>query len=237
MNRKEFMKELSFLLQDLNDEDREEALAYYEDYFDEAGKENEASLIKEFGDPSRIAAMIKDGINGQFDEHIDIGNDGVSHDAYQKNYEVIDVEPVKETSKVKEKWQKMNSRDRFLLIVLLIIAIVPTSLPFLGILGGIYGVVFGIIFGIAGVFFGFCISGLVLSIVSIALIVKGVLSLFIFPGAGLIYMGLGLCLLPIGLFLMKIGINIVRVGIPSFIRMISDGIHRIFFRGDRYEGA
>ena len=35
MTRKEFMRELEFLLQDISDEEREEALAFYENYFDE----------------------------------------------------------------------------------------------------------------------------------------------------------------------------------------------------------
>ncbi len=41
MTRKEFMQELAFLLQDINEDERKEALLFYENYFDEAGLENE----------------------------------------------------------------------------------------------------------------------------------------------------------------------------------------------------
>ena len=41
MNRKEFLDELAFLLQDIEDVERDEAIQYYQDYFDEAGIENE----------------------------------------------------------------------------------------------------------------------------------------------------------------------------------------------------
>ena len=41
MNRIEFMEELSGLLQDIPEEDRMDALNYYNDYFDDAGAENE----------------------------------------------------------------------------------------------------------------------------------------------------------------------------------------------------
>ena len=41
MRRAEFMKELEYLLQDIPDEEKEEALAYYRDYLEEAGDENE----------------------------------------------------------------------------------------------------------------------------------------------------------------------------------------------------
>ena len=45
MNRSEFMTRLRELLTDINEAEREEALSYYEEYFDDAGEENEASVI------------------------------------------------------------------------------------------------------------------------------------------------------------------------------------------------
>ena len=44
MNREEFMKELEYLLSDIPDEDKAEAIGYYRDYLEEAGDEN-LSLI------------------------------------------------------------------------------------------------------------------------------------------------------------------------------------------------
>ena len=44
MNRIEFMEELSGLLQDIPEEDRMDALNYYNDYFDDAGAENEKNV-------------------------------------------------------------------------------------------------------------------------------------------------------------------------------------------------
>ena len=41
MNREEYLKRLSFLLKDLPEEEIEDAIAYYEDYFEEAGEEKE----------------------------------------------------------------------------------------------------------------------------------------------------------------------------------------------------
>lgn len=41
MNREEYLKRLSFLLKDLPKEEIEDAIAYYEDYFEEAGEEKE----------------------------------------------------------------------------------------------------------------------------------------------------------------------------------------------------
>ena len=46
MNRKQFMEELSQLLIGISEEERVEALQYYEDYFDDAGAENEQQVIE-----------------------------------------------------------------------------------------------------------------------------------------------------------------------------------------------
>ena len=41
MSREEFMDRLVYLLSDITEEEREDAILYYEDYFDEAGAEQE----------------------------------------------------------------------------------------------------------------------------------------------------------------------------------------------------
>ncbi len=70
MNRKEFLDELAFLLQDIEDVERDEAIQYYQDYFDEAGIENEQQVINELGTPEKVAAIIKAGINENFEQDI-----------------------------------------------------------------------------------------------------------------------------------------------------------------------
>ena len=45
MNREEYLKRLSFLLKDLPEEEIEDAIAYYEDYFEEAGEEKEEKSV------------------------------------------------------------------------------------------------------------------------------------------------------------------------------------------------
>ena len=64
MNRVEFMTELASLLQDVPVEERREAMRYYNDYFDEAGKENEAQAISDLGSPARVAEKIKEDLRG-----------------------------------------------------------------------------------------------------------------------------------------------------------------------------
>ena len=70
MNRMQFMRELSRLLSDISEAEREEALEYYENYFEDAGAEREAEVIRELGSPGKVAAIIKADLNA------DAGNYG-----------------------------------------------------------------------------------------------------------------------------------------------------------------
>ena len=59
MNRMEFMRELEKLLEGIPQKEREEALAYYNDYFDDAGAENEQNVIQSLGSPKKVAESIR----------------------------------------------------------------------------------------------------------------------------------------------------------------------------------
>ena len=58
MTRAQFMNELRERLDRLPSDEREEALAYYEEYFDEAGVDHEQDVIRELGSPASVASRI-----------------------------------------------------------------------------------------------------------------------------------------------------------------------------------
>ncbi len=62
MNRADFMKNLAELLADMTPAEREEAIQYYNDYFDDAGVENEERVIESLGTPEQLADVIKAGL-------------------------------------------------------------------------------------------------------------------------------------------------------------------------------
>ena len=64
MNRVQFMEQLKKLLSDISEEERQEALEYYESYFDDAGEDQEAEVIRELGSPGKVAAIIKEDLKG-----------------------------------------------------------------------------------------------------------------------------------------------------------------------------
>ncbi|KOS63610.1 DUF1700 domain-containing protein [Lysinibacillus agricola] len=58
MNRASYLKKLRGKLQRLPAHEVDAALAYYEEYFDEAGEENEQQVIQQLGSPSHVASQI-----------------------------------------------------------------------------------------------------------------------------------------------------------------------------------
>lgn len=74
MSRWEFMRRLEELLSEISPSEREEALQYYNDYFNDAGKENEKEVMEALGSPEQVAQIVKDGLSenggqGEFTEN------------------------------------------------------------------------------------------------------------------------------------------------------------------------
>ena len=63
MNKESFLKQLEYLLSDLPEEEKRDALDYYRDYLEDAGSE-EARVLESFGSPERIASMIRSDLSG-----------------------------------------------------------------------------------------------------------------------------------------------------------------------------
>lgn len=74
MSRWEFMRQLEELLSDISPNEREEALQYYNDYFNDAGRENEQEVILALGSPGQVAQIVREGLGdsgsqGEFTEN------------------------------------------------------------------------------------------------------------------------------------------------------------------------
>ena len=90
MNRADFIKRLAELLADVSPAERDAAIQYYNDYFDDAGSENEQSVIASLGSPEQLARTIKTGLAegenaGEFTEK------GFSGYEQRRNDEVMDL--------------------------------------------------------------------------------------------------------------------------------------------------
>ena len=89
MRKEEFLRQLEYLLQDVPEEDKSEAIQYYRDYLEEAGPENEEKAVEEFGSPERVAAIIRADMMGNLEEGGSFTETGYEDERFRDpNYQV-----------------------------------------------------------------------------------------------------------------------------------------------------
>ncbi len=111
MNRIEFMKELEYLLQDIPEEEKEDAISYYRDYLEEAGEDHEEQAIREFGSPERVASIIRSELMGNLEEGGAFTESGYQDERFKEpNYQVVKHQDLPEVQE--NGWQDgKNSRN------------------------------------------------------------------------------------------------------------------------------
>lgn len=65
MTAAEFLQQLAANLQCLQEEERASAMAYYHEYFEEAGEENEVEAVERLGSPQSVAERIIMDVNAE----------------------------------------------------------------------------------------------------------------------------------------------------------------------------
>lgn len=211
MNRNRFMKELEQLLWDLPAGERQEAIQYYSDYFDDAGPENEARVIKELGSPAQVAETIREGMseNGEYTER------GYEDARFTDRRELSAgrceeaVEPPRRTQG-SNPWKLLSI---LLLCLLLLPVVVPLSAALLII-------AVAILLGIAGLMLGAVAAAVALPVAGIILLGLAFYNLFFLPGVGVTLAGLGCLLLAAGILIFLLVVWILKVLVPVGIRSI-----------------
>lgn len=237
MNRAEFMNRLTALLIDVSPTEREEAIQYYNDYFDDAGVENEESVIASLGTPEELARSIKAGLNdgGNTGEFTEAGFKGYSE---SKQNEVMQAgqSPYGQTSygqnaqgSTGNGTQKKQMSGG--MIALIVIAVILSSPLWIGLFGGLFGVVVGLLATLLSLFIAFMALGAALAGGGIALFVAGFATLFSAPFAGICLIGGGMVLFAIGLVFIWLMVLVIGTAVPALIRGVVKLCNRIFHRG------
>lgn len=242
MNRIEFMTELAALLQDIPAIERQDAMKYYNDYFDDAGEENEQEVIAEFESPARLAEMIKTnlGMGSQGDpEH-----SAESYGEYRETGYTDTRFERKEALAGKQEAGKQNTgsgstgkqdqeppRTNGLVKALLIIAIIfvggPIVIPFAI---AVAAVVFAMIMTIFALFIALVLVFVALAVVGIVLFCTGLATLIPEVAVGLALIGSGLLLGVIGVIGTVGSVKLMIVAIPGICRGMATVFNRIFRR-------
>ncbi len=214
MNRVDFMRQLESLLQNISPTEREEALQYYNDYFNDAGEENEQAVIEALGNPAKVAENIKRDLYGA----------GYGDGVYQKaassdravvQYQQPDLNRIPETQKQPEKTGVPTWA-----IVLLVIAAVLFSPALLGIAAGIFGTLCGIIVTWFALIFSFGIVAVALLILLLVLAVTGMMCLWADPVVSLGLLGGGLICGGIGILFLMLTVAMAGIATPAAVKGI-----------------
>ena len=216
MSRREFMEQLERLLRDVPAKDREEALEYYEGYFEDAGAENEDAVIQELGSPGRVASEIKatlqdDRESGEFTDR------GYEDIRFQEENPLEKRNPYRGGGKGRRK-------GGTLLIILLVIVTFPI---WAAVLGTIFSVVVGIFGLLIGMIAGSFAGGIGLIIGAVALAAFGLPYMATSLGLGLAAVGLAMICLSAGVILLFAFGWFVLKAIPALFRAVVDLCQKI----------
>lgn len=192
MSRAEFMRQLEQLLSDIPQSERAEALNYYEEYFSDAGVENEQKVLMELGSPWQVAQNIRDGLQTE----IPIGN---AYDAQEKQENIR---------------QEEKGGLPTWAIVLIVIGCIFGSPLILGLALALIGLFIGLL----GVIIGVGAAGAALVVAGIAVFVAGIMNCALFPMAGIALAGAGLVIFAVGILCIMLVVWLCGFLLPAICR-------------------
>lgn len=228
MNREEFMRQLDLLLKDISDEEKQEALEFYNNYFEDAGEENEARIIQELGSPGKVAAIIKADLQSGSDDFVEYTEQGYRDSRMQEDRvpQVYGSEDRREKRKRErdrsERGYQAPPKKNNTGNMILIIAVIVLSCWLWGpLLLGIGGTLFGLLVALAAVVLCMGIGGLAGIICGVVFAVSGVIKCFGNPGLGLLEIAAGFGCLVVGILMILLFLWVAIKLFPWIIRKIA----------------
>ena len=249
MNREQFIAQLARLLQDLPPAERQEAIRYYQEYFDDAGEENEDAVIQELGSPGKVAASIKAnlqyggstfGANDTDMENTGTESQTKDADGWQQNGQTMNRwnqstqqgwqnADTQGQNGQQQTWQNSSTQSPYAMQArkpkrgvggwALLIIILVFASPVLLGVGG--GALSIVIFAVA---IGMIGGG-------IAVLIKGILHAISSPAAGLVSMGGGLICIALGILCAVFFLWFTFQLCPRVLRTTLNFISRIVHKG------
>lgn len=254
MDRAEFMRQLEILLQDIAAQERREALQYYNDYFHDAGAENEQDVIAALGTPARVAQNIKRDLSGGHNDAIyekaesgrnaivtygqpadeDAKGDAQAYGNAQGSTQAQSDAKSSTQSDAKSGGENPAKSGLSAGMLALIILLGILASPIL--LGGGAGLL-GIAVGIAAIWFclilGFGVAALVLICMLFVLLIGGVLCLGASPAYGIGIIGGGLICGGLGLGCLMAAVALAGVATPAICRGVGKLWRSLFEKQQR----
>lgn len=259
MNRAEYMRQLESLLKSIAPAERESALKYYNDYFDDAGPENEQEVMKALGTPAKVAQSIKEELLGRgygesnewkasADDRamIKYGSyDGRNTDAgYGSKDNHADTSQENsgsaacyDTSDEQQAQTQLKRKESGKLsggvIALIVILCLLASPMLFGAVTGLGGLLFGLVAAWLSLIVGFGAAAIVLFIVMIILLVLGIAAIIVSPIGALGILGAALICGGLGLIFLILTVGMAGVATPAIIKGIAALFRRFFGKKEK----
>ncbi|MCH5197473.1 MAG: DUF1700 domain-containing protein [Oscillospiraceae bacterium] len=210
MNKYEFLAQLRNALSSVPQEEREAAMSYYEEFFSDAGEENEQAVISSFGSPEELARSIIDenrkGATRSADEPTPSGKSG----SYSNPFT-----PPPTRAQQKTGWTGGQ-------IALIIVLLVLSSPVWIGLLSALLGILISLFAVFICIIVAFGVSAILALVTGIAAFFTGT------PAGGLFAIGVSLFfagLFPLVIYpLCKLMIRLTKAcfcGIASLVRKLT----------------
>lgn len=216
MTREEFLRRLNELLSDVTDEERAEAIRFYEEYLDDAGPEQEAQVLAELGSPEKVAAIIRANVPGSRVQPEPQAAQAQSGPAAPNAgaAAAIPLPPYARPGAVPPAPPRKGMSDRTILLIILAVVLFPL---WIGLAGTIFGILMGLVGAALGLFFGGV--GTVVGIVAVLAANTPAAFAAGWP-TGLFMVGLCLLGLALGIALIAVAVWLVAWLLPACWRLI-----------------
>ena len=216
MNRQEFFRRLEYLLRGIPECERQDALAYYNDYFDDAGVENEQQVIQELGSPEQVAQIILEDYhrNKQYSYESYDSSKGQYTESYAQSQASHEKKTIKKS--FVEKIKDMSTTSKVLLIIILVL----TFPVWIGVVTGVFGGIVGLLGGLFGMVVGVGGAGIGIFFAGIVCLIVGVLRLFATPIEGVVTIGIGALSLAISILLILLFALLAFKWLPTVVKAV-----------------
>lgn len=212
MNKEEFLKQLEQLLSDINPAEREEALQYYREYFEDANMADE-DVIRELGSVQAVADSIREDLEDKELVPIKEKEEEKQNQKEEKvNYFEFEEKKKEDTSDK----QKMSTG----LVVAIVLVAILFSPAILGITMGIFGALLGIFGTLAGLFIASAACMIAFAVAAVGCLVGAIVKMFTSPVASLILLGTALICLGLCSLSTLLTLKMVTVVIPGILKGI-----------------
>ena len=235
MNRIDFMRRLELLLSDLPENERREAVQYYNDYFNDAGVQNEEEVLESLGTPEEVAGSIREGLREEAREKGEFSEKGFKQEPDKKENEVLSRKQDGQKQEKKDAGDRYRTEGRkkgmsasaVALIVICCLVASPVLIPL--------AITLIVVLAVLGAVFISLV--LVFLLVGVVCIVSGVIAffgslteLFLAPASAVMGIGMSLIAVGAGILLTMLLVFVISKIFPAAFCKTADWVSSLFHK-------